>query len=249
MARPRSKIELTLFPFLSVLCGLIAVLILHIFVVLETSRAEARKAPRSPEARQTTELAKQKQDLTREIQAIQNQLGVLDDEREQLLRVLELRRRQDRIDAAGTGSTGEPIGAPVPKQYRIVPIARGQGDLLKSPVLVEVRADQYIVSGPEPGQQTSYPTIEFDPKSERLKSIDPNLQAFLATINHQRRDKYLLFLIQPDGIDAFTNIKKYCDKLFTTRDGEEERRVASPMDYFDYGFEPFSTDWVLLGPA
>src|SRR4051794_13217590 len=108
MARIRSKIEVTLFPFLSVLCGLIAVLILHIFVVLETGRAEARGAravgpatagPVGGGGARERETAERKQRLIAEVLARKRRLEQLAEEREQLERVLELRAHQDLVAA------------------------------------------------------------------------------------------------------------------------------------------------------
>ena len=44
MPRDRTRIELTLFPFMSVLCGLIAVMMLYMMVILNTRAFDAKAA-------------------------------------------------------------------------------------------------------------------------------------------------------------------------------------------------------------
>ena len=137
------------------------------------------------------------------------------------------------IGAAGSGTLGEPIGAPAPKRYRILPVTRGQGDLTKTPILVEVGADRYVVHEPEADRKAEYPAIERGSGPEGSWRVDPGLLQFLTSINQRRRDAYLLFLIRPDGIGAFEHITDYCDAHYWVRGGQKTPERLRPAESRD----------------
>lgn len=249
MPRPRAKIEMTLFPFLSVLCGLIAVLVLHIFVVLSSGRAEARGrdgagGPRASRAIRPEEAEALKRRLTEEIVALQAQLLRLQEEIAQLRAILELRRRQDLVAAAGRSTVGEPIGAPAPMGVRFLKAAPDRGDLTKLPVQVVVTAERYAVRPPPPGRPSDFPALA----SDRPEDADPGLLRFLDEIQERRRDQYLFLLVDAGGIEAFQRLRQLCKDRYDTRD-EDYPPGRRPDEYFDFGYEPFSARWQLSTTA
>ncbi len=255
MPRPRTKIELTLFPFMSVLCGLIAVLILMIINILQSGTADAssasgamlkQSAQRGPSAKEEQELERRKEQLNREIPTKQAKLQELQERLRQLKLVLELRKRQELVEAAGSTTVGEPIGAPVPKRYRMVP-TRGGGDLTKTVVLVEITASKYLVHVGDGGLKEEYNAMKSNPKGPDPKP-DRELARFLDSVDQQRRDRYLLLLIHEDGIESYKTLRSYCEASFPVIGS---KKLASNPDQatFDLGVEPFSNDWLMLGAA
>jgi hypothetical protein len=262
MARRRSKLDLSLFPFLNILFALIAVLILHIFFILQINRVEggAMLRARIQEARGGDEQAERR--LSDSLERMREQVGDLERhvqqaaaELEQRKLLLELRQRQDLIPAAGTGSAGVPIGAPVPKEWRIIPTVGGN-DNLKRPILVEVQADHYVVHRFQGSAHTTerLPAIPAPPKPKAEAAAiplqaAPELKKFLDDVNQKRRDQYLLFLIRPDGIESFDRIETYCTDNYPTPLSEKLPKKRAPADIFDYGYEPYSDQWLLIREA
>jgi hypothetical protein len=250
MARRNSRIDLSLFPFLNILFGLIAVLVLHIFFILQMNGAQGTDMLYAIEGgnqdlRQG--LSGRLQQLTQELDDLERQRLQLADEVERRRLLVNLRRRQDLMPAAGKRGAGVPIGAAVPKKWRLVPAAGG-GDNLKKPILVEVGATHYVVhdfSGN--GHQTRrLPAIPPLPPGERPAQLraEPELQAFLDQVDRNRRDQYLLFLIRPDGIASFMSIRLYCNEHYPTL-AKGVPANAAPEERFDLGYEPFSDQWYL----
>jgi hypothetical protein len=284
MARSRGKVELSLFPFLNILFSLIGVLILYIFVILvmgrATGRASVQEGQRRGQAaaraqdRDLEELKKRHAELETTFEKKTRELRDLKLEQDQLEVVLDLRRRQDLMPAAGTGTVGVPIGAPIPKEWQLVPVARKPGELVKEPVLVEVTADQYIAydfGQDGPPRKTAYPIIgspgapepatpkagprpgarkRGDPKPEPAGpgQADPRLAEFLDGIHRQRRAKYLLLLVRPEGIDGLRRIVSYIVPKYPTQLSDNVKDLK-PSERFDFGFEPFSDQWLLLRKA
>jgi hypothetical protein len=286
MAHARGKIELSLFPFLNILFSLIGVLILYIFMILVMGRASGRasvqaglergRAAAKVEDRQLDEMKKKQADLESQVDQKNRELQRIRNEQEQLAQLLELRSRQDTMPAAGTGTVGVPIGAPVPKEWRIVRADDGSGDNRKTPVLVEVTADQYIVYDFDtkggPPRRTLYPAIgspesaksdvpkpragrpaarrqaDRKPETKADPQPDPGLVTFLNGINRERRDKYLLFLIRPEGIEGFYQIGRYIVQNYPTL-LSKQTEGAKPAHFFDFGYEPFSDNWLLVRKA
>lgn len=255
MPRQRSKIELNLFPFLSVLCGLIAVLILMIINTLQSGRADAssirgellkKPAEAGPSAKEERELERRKAQLRTELQTKQARAAELEERIRQYQLTLELRKRQDLVPAAGSTTVGEPIGAPVPKRYRMMPLQEGQADVPKSPILVEVTASQYLVHAEAGGPRTPYNAIPLDPATKEPRP-DRAVVAFLDSVNQNRRSKYLLLLVHEDGVAACDALRAYCRANFPVVGTERADQLSSPLDLFDLGVEPFSNDWVMLG--
>jgi hypothetical protein len=255
---------LSLFPFLNILFGLIAVLILHIFFIIQGSVTEgsakgrAERAGRNPEVSQELErgLYERSRTLRDQVAAAERQRRQAEAELEQRRLLLKLRQRQEKMPAAGRGTAGVPIGAPAAAEWRMIPITKGGIDNDKSPILVEVCAEGYVVhefrgktheTKKLPGLPALPPTKPGGPQPSPI--AEPKLREFLDSVNSRRRDQYLLFLIRPEGIESFRLIRRYCEEHFPTRLSENLPRNASPSRVFDFGYEPFSDKWLLVGKA
>src|SRR4051812_13951175 len=128
MPRTRGKIELSLFPFLNILFSLIGVLILYIFVVLVMGRGNGRasvqaglhdaglgpgvgggKARGKGDAgRLLKDMQEKKAGLQEQLDQKTRELQQLHREEEQLAELLDLRKRQGTMPAAGTSTVGVP---------------------------------------------------------------------------------------------------------------------------------------------
>jgi hypothetical protein len=258
MPRRRTKLELSLFPFLNILFSLIAVLILYIFFIVQKDAVEgsAIGQARGGDERLSRQISEHSRRLREQLDDVERQLRQAADVLGQRRLLLELRKSQDTEPAAGRGTSGVPIGAPVPKEWRMLP-AR-EGDNLKSPVLVVVGAESYVVHdfGGKSHSTTKLPAIPAPPRTkpgdpEPPRQADPKLKAFLDGFDRTRRGRsYLLFLIRPEGIGAFDQIKIYCDEHYMTPLSQVARkRKPTPSQTFDYGYEPFSDRWLLVGEA
>jgi len=265
MARRTSKVELSLFPFLNILFGLIAVLIIHIFFIIQKNAVEGSAIGRARAGPERAGGEEQERLLSDQLQTMVNRLADLDRQRqraeadlEQRQLLLELRKQQDLMPAAGRGTAGVPIGAPVPKQYRIIPITGGSADNTKRPILVEVCADCYIVYdfSEKTPKKTKLPVI---PNRASTKpgedapplEVKPQLKEFLDKVDRAKKDQYLLFLIRPEGIASWELIRDYCIQRYNTRlspKAKQPRRPSSSQ-FFDFGYETFSDQWLLLGEA
>jgi hypothetical protein len=282
MARERGKVELSLFPFLNILFSLIGVLILYIFVVLVLGRAGGRasiqaglvrgRAAARDETRELDAVSKKRMELAAAHERKTRELERLESEKEQLTQLLELRTRQELMPAAGTSTVGVPIGAPVPKEWRMIPADKGSGDNRKTPILVRISAERFTVYDfdakgalsrtrefPAIGSpQTARPSTPKTRGPKRggqaagtgpLPEPDPRFVAFLDGLNRPPRDRYALFLIGPDGIEQFGRIKDFCDQNYPTLASKSLPKNPRPADIFDLGFEPFSNDWLLVRKA
>ena len=96
------------------------------------------------------------------------------------------------------------------------------------PILVEVSSRGYTI---HPTRQ-SFPAIEEKTPEvgPQQQSLDPNLKRFLHEVERKKNREYLVFLIHPNGIQAFESLRNYL------RSNHDEIRI---------GWEPFSTNWIV----
>lgn len=207
--RAPQKIETTLFPFLSVLCSMIGVLMLFLVLILSSriiattaAAAGAGGAPSAPE----TELAQ-----------LQEELRLRRREHERLLasvRELEELIALQELQAAPAEPGGEP------RRVRIVPDPAGAGTR-KTARFLELTADLVRV---HPGP-VDHPAADLEDNASAL-------WAWLREAHERRRREYLVVLLHPDGFEHF----------------ERLQRLLSLEEFkgLDWGYEPFSADWVLV---
>lgn len=234
MARRRSKVDLTLFPFLSVLAGLIAVLMLFMMVTLGTRAIEAsdKAAPAAADAVEGGLSDEDYAQRDREVRRLEDAL------KRRLKEVAELRRQQDDLEALielkkdekalaeRTGKRkGVRLGAAEEVKYKLIP-AKGQA-VTKKPTFVEVDKDGYLV---HPGL-ARYPAVTRHEEGGRFVFRPaPALREFLEKVHKNGERQYLLFLLHPSGVTGYDYLQFYL----------RDARLK-----IDTGTEPFSRDWLL----
>lgn len=244
MPRRQSKLEMTLFPFMSILCGLLAVLLLFMMIILST-RAIADTSPKpkpkpmpQPEAdasnREGQEDAIDRDTYRRLSQEMDRMNGMLlarRAERAELeRRIAELKdliewKKTELLVAIRPGAQkGFALGEPTPVD--IVPAS--EHDIDKRPVLLEVTSDAYIV---HPDKRQFPPIAPAGPGANgKNADVDAKLKAFLRDLNANRRKQYLVMLVHPNGVENFQTLRIY---------------ITNNYKELDMGWEPFAREWIL----
>ncbi len=240
--RKRSQVEVSMFPFLSVLCTVIGVLVLFIVLILSTRvvvedekfrATEEHKRKLRPGREDVIEEGIDPQDhalLEAELARLERMLDDRELERNRLKRklanlesALEFKRTELFIPL-----TKKPRPKPLtqPEPVNMVP-AEGRQIRLQ-PILVEVSSRGYTI---HPSKQ-SFPAIETQDKDGGgfEFTIDPKLKQFLRGVDQQRKKEYLVFLIHPNGISSFDAMRYYLD---------------AHHDKIRRGWEPFSRNWIV----
>ena len=248
MTRRRTKVEVTLFPFLSVLCTVIGVLVLFIVLILSTRvveqdelyrRTEEHRREVSVGSRDAVEQgidAATYRELESELNRLKGVLAQRVEERDRLNR--KLSGLEDLVEFKKTQqllSTGAPRGRPFAEPEQVVVLAEegaasGPSDGLSvglKPVLIEVTSSGYTVH-PE---RTSFPPIEktsSDTGDQYLPADE--LKTFLRDLDKRKAKEYVVFLIHPNGVEAFANIRIY---------------LLLNHEKLRLGWEPFSPEWIV----
>jgi hypothetical protein len=250
MARRVSRIEVNLFPFLSVLCSIIGVLMLFILGILG-SRAIGAGAAASPggvshpsggAAQESALDSDDIANLERDLETLQ---GRLDKQRAELAAAQNTRRqlqallafkRDERQLAAGAGLLyGVDLGA----AERVELAVRDGMQVFKQPRFIEVSRDGYLVHP----DNRRFPISDLPREDSELPANHQPTSAFeqlLAEIDAARQREYLLFLIRPDGADAFRRVKTYVLRKYP------HPEAAGVLSRIDLGWEPFSEQWLLV---
>jgi hypothetical protein len=251
VARRRTHPDISLFPFLSVLCSVIGVLLLFIVLVLSTrviaeeERYEETleyRRPRAPGMADALEGGIDQRsfaELEAEIHRLTDLLQVRLEKRDALTRkmqaledLIEYKKTEFLIPAKIT----RPVEFDKPVPVAIVPDQGYKNNL--RPIFVVVSDEGYVV---QPSKQ-SFPAIKQDQstktgppkkaassrKSDAVPAgVDPGLAKYLRGLNPNK--EYLVFLIQPNGVAAFDEILTY---------------VQTKHKELRFGFEPFARNWV-----
>lgn len=234
MPRRREKLDLTLFPFLSVLSGLIAVMVLLMIVTASTrvidespaggsgagdpGRSVADGIDPAVYARLDAEIAELTAALA-EQSRVRTEVGL---QLEALKGLIEAKKAELEKLRAGGNAVGVRLGRPIPKQ--MVPTL-GSGKTTKRPIYVEVKSSGYVVH-PE---RTTFPAVEIRKGRDRNDYVpSAELRTYLEGV-HRTGDRYLVFLVHPNGADAFQLV-----------DYIQER-----LKGLDVGWEPFAQEWIL----
>ena len=256
MTRRRiSEIETSMFPFLSVLCVVIGILMLFMIVVISTRVIGAEESivvqppdpkPPGPDEGEDDDdgpgvpedqyqaLNDEIQRLTEDLAHQQKQYRELQELREQLETLIALKR--DEIEL-GIVVDREPRGLGLPEKVKVVPDANHK--VVKKPILVEVKAEGFVVH-PE---KTEY-------AAEELQRKDSPLQQFIRDVDQTRRKRYLLLLIHPNGVASYESLRKY---LLENHNETVKQDIVPGLVWreitksrIDLGYEPFSRDWLLI---
>lgn len=252
MARAKAKLELTLFPFLSVLAGMIAVMMLFMMITLGTrviGDEEQAQRPVAPVEKVKLEYldeadasdaagidAERYEKLQREIAQLSGLLAERIKQQtelalavEQLESLIEVKKNEIEIVGVPKPKPGKSLGEPT--QVDVVPI-RGDFVLTKKAHYIEVTSAGYLLYP----SKTMYPTIGRKETPARDEfTIDPALRQFLAGVNDKRKKEFIVFLVHPNGATAFRNMLGYIDDAYPFRPGA--------TDQYDVGWEPFFKGW------
>jgi hypothetical protein len=237
-----------MFPFLSVLCCVIGVLILFMLLIVSTRIVDARQAAAvSPRTEQGSGLTEQDylqlqlrlDELAKQLADRTEQLGGLLERRDELMALVVLQRTESEL-ASGDGllDGAQLVDHPVCK---LIPV-REPGQRQKQPRFIEVDAEGFLV---QPGA-LRFSIRDLPPAGERLdpgaKPTTP-LQIHLRTAYEKRANEYLLFLVRPNGIEAFDAVKRYVIEVYPPPPR------SSALSAIDLGWEPFAEEWSLLAQS
>lgn len=259
MTRRRpSEIELSMFPFLSVLCVVIGILMLFMIVIIGTRviGAEAEElvvyrmprdfglddasedqAPGIPEE-QHRALSDTIRRLTTHLIHQQKLYGVLRQQHAQLEDLIEI-KRDELAQIEGFDPAAPVVHGPIGEQEKVKVVPDRRRKVLKKAILVEVTAEGYVVH-PE---ETKYATEELDQN-------DSPLQRFIKNVDGRRDKQYLLLLLHPSGVKAYEKLDEYLKKTykktvkFDIIPGLVWKEVE--VSRIDLGVEPFSPYWRLI---
>ena len=237
-----------MFPFLSVLCCVIGVLILFMLLIVSTRIVDARQAaalsPRTELGSSLTEqdylqLQSRLDELANELADRTEQLGSLLERRDELLALAALQRTEAEL-AVGDGLLDgvQLVEHPVCK---LIPV-REPGVRQKQPRFIEVDAEGFIV---QPGDRRfsirDIPTE--DEQIDRSATPTAPFQVHLRTAFEKRANEYLLFLVRPNGVEAFEVARQYIIATYPPPPR------SSALSAIDLGWEPFAEEWSLLAQS
>lgn len=234
-----------MFPFLSVLCSVIGVLMLFMMITISTRVIEAEEpsddSPASSQERGVKDGidAGAYRRLERDVRLQETALAERIQQQKELARRIQFLRRQLRVRKRQLAQARTPPAAPLrlnqPDKVRLVPDnAATQG---KKPVFIEVSIDGYLRQ-PEKVRYAPLKRLQDGRTLAELRfRIDPRFAAFLREMEDQP-DRFIVFLIHPNGVEAFQNVVLYIYKHHSVRDGRGGLRPR-----IRYGKEPFSPEW------
>ncbi len=273
MPRARSKISVDMFPFLSVLCSVIGVMMLFIVIVISTRTIQADlQAVQADVQEQPADDAVKDADPNderdgddeegvkdgikdEEYERLEKQIndlsGVLDLRDRELRRLMQLHQeilalleeKKTELELPADRPKKPVIIDPPPELVDVVPDETKR--VQKKPIFVEVSADGYLVQ-PE---KTRFPMVikQGDGPSAAVTG-SPELKGFLDSVDKNRDKEYLLLLIHPNGAAAYENLRR-----LLLRDYNETITVQTPLGAgrltktrIDVGYEPFSRDWEFI---
>jgi len=260
MARRRtSGMDVDMFPFLSVLCSVIGVLMLFMMITISTRVIEADESipvvkPEEDGEEDGVEDGIDADEYRRLDQQITQKEALLQqriEERNQLQRKLALLRarlsEKKRLLAQARQKPHKPLLLNKRDKVRMLP--HNPAAVGKKPIFIEVTIDGYI----RQPDKTLYPPIEREGDITDFDSVrvsaSPELADFLKRMEN-KPDEFLVFLIHPNGVAAFDNMEIYIYKHHSRTEQQRiplggdrvailERRIPK----ISYGKEPFSSDW------
>lgn len=233
MARRRVDFEITMFPFLSVLCAIIGVMMLLLLLILgrqvvaeddasvagvgSPTQAEASEPRGLPEDRHA-QWDERIRRLRRRLDERRREHARLERLYAQLSSLVAAKEDTAALARSGAGRRMRTrLGKPEPVTF----VPDPKRDVGKTPIVVEVRADGFVVHT----QKTQYPL-------QQIEQADSPLARFIGGVVARRDRQYLLLLVHPNGVAAYYRMREYL-------------RSAHGQST-DVGKEPFSVDWLLV---
>lgn len=242
MSRRRSEIEFSMFPFLSVLCAVIGILMLLLIAVMST-RVIALDASLWPEESSTGSETRsagmseeQYEALSAEVERLADRLAECNKRRREAERIRsqieDLIAAKEDLQALGSATVrqeGTRLGV---EAVRVIPDPNRK--IRKEPILMEVRGTGLVV---HPDQQKF--------AVDELERGDSPLRRFLAEIDAARQQKYLVLLLHPGGVLAYKRLRGFLEEHYgeEVSVGQSQERKSR----IDLGVEPFSDSWLLEG--
>lgn len=250
--RPSSKLETDMFPFMSVLCSIIGVMMLFMLLIISTrvvateqSEAIALGAPPLPASPPTPRmppglsdgeygrLKSRIEELTLLRDARRQELK---DFRDQVLEAEDVVASKEDERLRRSGDDKKMVGVELDKPVPVDVIMSIGPKTNKMHTFVEVKVEGYVVhDGKTPGGK-------FHAEAD-LERQNSGLVKFLADVNRRSSREYLVFLLHPNGIPAYRKIRQY---LFLTFPHPDPRMEAEGYSRIDTGVEPFSPGWLLM---
>lgn len=233
-----------MFPFLSVLCAVIGVLMLFLIMTISTRivQSEAVNIPDRPGPEPIGEagsLSPEDVENLRAKLALLN--GSLEERQGEYQELLDQRARLEELLAlreAEQIAAGEELlqGVELSPQQQVV--MTPEEDVRQRPRYIEVDLEGFVVH-PE-GRR--YPVGELPEMDEPLAPdhvVSTRFEQILADADERRDGQYLVFLVKPSGCDNFHRVRNYLIAKYPHIENSELSRV--PM-----GWEPFSPDWLMI---
>lgn len=250
--RRTSEVELSMFPFLSVLCVVIGILMLFMIAIIGTRILKAEAVERvaagrlpGPDGSGGGESAgpsvpdDQHQGLSAEIERLAGRLAAQKNEcrelrglQTQLEDLIEMKRDElDGLAAVAPGGfrSGRALG--LPEKVKVVPDTTRE--VRKKPILVEVTAAGYVVH-PE---QAEYAV-------DQLARGDSPLRKFIQRVDAVREREYLLLLVHPNGVTSYKKLRGCLRDNYPEQVRVGVYQVTKTR--IDVGVEPFSPDWRVM---
>lgn len=266
MPRGRGKVEVSLFPFLSVLCCMIGVFMLFLVAILSTrvidaQEEEARQPPPRPREQKHGNAAETDPDsidaesyrlLEQRLIELTGQLTSRRAERDELERRLDALRaaldaKRDELAVGQPVKGRRPVELDKPDPVRPVPDPNFR--VPKKPVYIEVNAEGYLV---QPGKVRYPPLTKKRVKDEDVYMASREFKQFLVGIDENRQRQYVLILVHPSGAEGYWALRNYLLREF--HDVEKSQFQVGNIIYertttkhrIDVGSEPFSRDWQFI---
>lgn len=241
----KSKIDVSMFPFLSVLCSVIGILVLFIVLVLSTrvvvesekyqrtKEYDRRPVPGTPGALQEGVDPAAYERLEADLQSLGELVVRRKADRDRLrdrLAALEDLLEFKKTEVFITPTVVRPPEFDKPKRVAMVP---DQGEMVgQQPIFIEISNKGYLVH-PE---KRLYPPLTRDEDAPKATvfAVDAALEDFLEQVDSRRQREYLVLLLHPNGIAPYYSLRSY---------------LATEFSKIKIGYEPFSREWVFAEPS
>jgi hypothetical protein len=235
MPRRTTEIEMTMFPFLSVLCAVIGILMLVMVAIIGTRAVGLGAAGAEREAgissTDSKTLRAELRELTRRLNQCRRKHQQVRAAQRELLDLLAA--GQDAADAQTPGLEGRSEGTELGAPEKVWLVPDPQNSSTKAPVLVEVKADGFLV----------YPARTFYPLADLQRPNSP-LGEWLGRMDRAREGRYPVLLLRPSGVAAYE--KLHLHLLQHYGEGAQVGDAGVRKSRIDFGLEPFSQDWSVV---
>ncbi len=241
-----SAIKIDMFPFLSVLCAVIGVLMLFLLLVI-SSRIVDDTSQHTPEssaathgesgspltAEDITQFRAELARLSAELDAERSALSNLQQRRNYLRELLALNREQSAIAYGDALFAGVELSADISVFMKPADDVR----VTKQPQFIEADLSGYVAY---PDQERF--SLNDLPSEDHAVTIDHQpttpMERLLDRADRKRDHEYIVFLIRPSGCESFDRARSYLARRYPHARTRQLSRI-------DIGWEPFAPEWLL----